>query len=295
MNGGRLTTWLEGREALPVRAIPYVTGWQYSPDVVAESLARATAAPFEKLRSLVAYHRPTGKPQPVMSCEWSAPLAEVKGFEAELREQRPDVDVMDDHAGYAAWRTGAALKLPAGVWVWLDEFLREREADRKRTPDDRPVTLAPMLDADTRAAVLEGFEDCPRRGPDTDTAVCIDEEAVAAMFGERENETEVDAQKRGAGVPAKPEWVRQAWEIGTEWMLAEEKRTGERPIVVAIAKHVEGELSTRSITGARGKYLDWESIKREALTGITGRGKGDNFRNRKGNPHRKKKSPIVKA
>ncbi len=99
----------------------------------------------------------------------------------------------------------------------------------------------------------------------------------------------------GAGGTAKPEWTRQAWEIGTEWMLAEEKQTGERPIVVAIAKHVEGELSTRGITGARGKYLDWESIKRDALTGITGRGKGDNFKNAKGNPHRKKKSPIVKA
>jgi hypothetical protein len=99
----------------------------------------------------------------------------------------------------------------------------------------------------------------------------------------------------GAGRTAKPEWMRQAWEIGTEWMRTEEKRTGKRPTVVAIAKHVEGELSTRGITGTRGKYLDWESIKRNALTGITGRVKGDNFKNAKGNPHRKKKSPIVKA
>jgi hypothetical protein len=170
---GRLTIWIDGREALPVRAIPYVAGWEhlYSPDVVAESLARATAAPFGKLRNLVAYHRPAGMPLPVMASEWTAVIAEVNGFEAGLREQRPGVDAMDDHAGYAAWRKGAALKLPAGVFVWLDEFLREREADRKRTPNNVPVTLAPMLDADTRAAVLEGFEDCPRRGPDADRAM----------------------------------------------------------------------------------------------------------------------------
>lgn len=168
---GRLTIWIDGREAMPVRAIPYVTGWRYSPDVVAESLARVTAAPFEKLRNLVAYHRPAGKALLVMASEWTAVMAEVKGFEAELREQRPDVDAIDDHAGYAVWRKGAALKLPAGVFVWLDEFLREREADHKRTPDDRPVILTPMLDADTRAAVLEGFEDCPRRGPDADRAM----------------------------------------------------------------------------------------------------------------------------
>lgn len=173
MSNGRLTIWIDGREALPVRAIPYVAGWEhlYSPDVVAESLARAAAAPFGKLRNLVAYHRPTLKPLPVMTGEWAAVVAEIKGFEAGLREQRPDTDAMDDHAGYAAWRKGAALKLPAGVFVWLDEFLREREADRKSTPDDRSVTLAPMLDCDMRAAVLEGFEDCPRRGPDADRAM----------------------------------------------------------------------------------------------------------------------------
>lgn len=168
---GRLTIWIDGREALPVRAIPYVTGWRYSPDVVAESLARATAAPFEKLRSLVAYHRPASKPLPVMPHEWNAVVVQVKGFEAGLHELRPDIEAADDHVGIAAWEKGAALKLPAGVFVWLDEFLREREADHKRTPDDRPVILAPMLDADTRAAVLEGFEDCPRRGPDADRAM----------------------------------------------------------------------------------------------------------------------------
>lgn len=169
---GRLTVWIDGREALPVRAIPYVTGWwRYSPDVVAESLARATAAPFEKLRNLVAYHRPALKPLPVMPHEWNAVVVQVKGFEAGLHELRPDIKAADDHVGIAAWEKGAALKLPAGAFVWLDEFLREREADHKRTPDDRPVILAPMLGADTMAAVLEGFEDCPRRGPDVDRAM----------------------------------------------------------------------------------------------------------------------------
>jgi hypothetical protein len=115
---------------------------------------------------------------------------------------------------------------------------------------------------------------------------------LGAQFAGTEQAAPVNGDAGGA---AKPEWMRQAWEIGNDWMLAEEKRTGERPIVVAIAKHVEGELSTRGITGARGKYLDWESIKRDALTGITGRGKGENFKSAMGNPHRKKKSPIVKA
>jgi hypothetical protein len=170
---GRLTIWIDGREALPVRAIPYVAGWErlYHPESVARNLARKEGAPFDKLQNLVAYRRIAGKPLPVMANEWTAVMAELKGYETEFRERRPNIDEEDDHAGYSAWRKGAALKLPAGVFVWLDEFLCEREADRKRMPDNVPVTLAPMLDADKRAAMLEGFEDCPRRGPDTDQAM----------------------------------------------------------------------------------------------------------------------------
>lgn len=66
-------------------------------------------------------------------------------------------------------------------------------------------------------------------------------------------------------------WEQSARKIGEAWMNAEEKRTGARPGIEAIAKHVEGELSTLGITGKRGKFPDWETIKREALTGITGR------------------------
>lgn len=173
MNGGRLTVWIDGREALPVRAIPYVAGWDklYHPESVARNLARKVGAPFDRLRNLVAYHRPAGKPLQVMAHEWNAVVVQVKGFETGLQELRTDIEATDDHVGIAAWEKGAAMKLPAGVFVWLDEFLREREADRKRTPDNVPVTLAPMLDAHTRAAVLEGFEDCPRRGPDADLAM----------------------------------------------------------------------------------------------------------------------------
>lgn len=66
-------------------------------------------------------------------------------------------------------------------------------------------------------------------------------------------------------------WEYQARAIGKEWMNSQENINDKRPGVEAIAKHVEGELSNRDIKGKRGRYLDWETIKREALTGITGR------------------------
>lgn len=68
-------------------------------------------------------------------------------------------------------------------------------------------------------------------------------------------------------------WQAKAYAIGETWMLEQERQTGERPGQIAIAKYVEGELTNQGIKGARGKFLDRETIKREALKGITGRPK----------------------
>lgn len=61
-------------------------------------------------------------------------------------------------------------------------------------------------------------------------------------------------------------WEYEARKIGKEY-FEKNKEKG----IVAIAAYVEGELSNRNILGARGKYLDRETIRREALPGITGR------------------------
>jgi hypothetical protein len=79
---------------------------------------------------------------------------------------------------------------------------------------------------------------------------------------------------------ATTEWKKTAREIGESWMN-EQRKEGKDPGVIEIAKHVEGEMSNRGITGTRGKFLDFETIKREALTGITGKpanGKGQKKR-----------------
>lgn len=65
-------------------------------------------------------------------------------------------------------------------------------------------------------------------------------------------------------------WKAKALEIGESWMT-KERTAGKDPGIVEIAKYVEGELSNLNITGKRGKFLDWETIKREALKGITGK------------------------
>lgn len=367
---GRLTVWIDGREALPVRAIPFVAGGDglYSPDEIAANLARTVGVPFAKLRGLVAYQYQGAKPLAIDSFDWARCVAAMKGFETALHEQRPDIDVTDDHVGYAEWFVGAVLKLPAGVFIWLDQFVREREADREQTHGDNvPIRLSPLLvEGITRTELLEGFEECPRYGENIESAmVCsqdfkafcriddfsnfggyclkanglhkvrpnddnpltsdddpdltmltknqyespelllpcsleelrrfmvaseladyLDEDCVCAVLRGR-TETESTVEIKSESNKPKHGWGDQAWEIGNEWMLAEEKRTGKRPSIDKIAMYVEGVFSTRNIVGPRGRFLDRETIKREALTGITGRKKGYNFQTTKGNPQRK--------
>lgn len=46
--GNGLTVVINGREAIPVRAIACITGWKSSPNDVAAQLARRVGAPFDK-------------------------------------------------------------------------------------------------------------------------------------------------------------------------------------------------------------------------------------------------------
>jgi hypothetical protein len=155
---------VEERDALPVRAIPYVTGWSISPDVVANSFARE-AAPFEKLKNTDTYHLVDDRPVKLLPKEWDRYVANLRGLEAELREK-----FANDDQGYAAWVSQSVAKLPAGVFVWLDEFIADFELDygperlsiTQERKGDRELNLSPFLDDRALNMALEGFE---RRTP----------------------------------------------------------------------------------------------------------------------------------
>jgi hypothetical protein len=175
------------REALPVRAIPYVTGWnrwnRFNPMKLVQYLAQDPAEFTELDMPLTAYVRRDGGPVAVPEEAWDRVL-------------RPVTDPAGDFARLD-WAVG---NLPAGVFVWLDEFTqimfgtahampsgfeaKWQEAfgesysdtyekpwqdDRKYaeqgwarpTPhDDGVLVLDPLLmDDATRAMVMEGFAD----------------------------------------------------------------------------------------------------------------------------------------
>lgn len=76
--------------------------------------------------------------------------------------------------------------------------------------------------------------------------------------------------------------TRKKWEIlgrleftcrtyGNEFIEAQKKLNKRQPSVEKIAKHIENRLKDENITAPRGDYWDWQTVKREALTGITGK------------------------
>ena len=155
MTDQRLTIFFDGREALPVRAISFVTGWhRFTPDVLAWYLAQDPDRFTEWDKPLTAYHLIGGIAVPVLPREWDDIVAGLNRLDAETRT-KPDAQ------GQVLWREQSVQKLFAGVFVWLDEFVPVFKArcQRVQDVDKRPsdLTLSPLLDDAIRAMVMEGF------------------------------------------------------------------------------------------------------------------------------------------
>lgn len=254
MSDGRLTVLIKGREALPVRAIPYVGGWsRFPPNRTVDYLARKEKD-LPRCASLTAYHQSDGnEPVSVKAREWNAVAAKLTAFEAKLREQYPNNDI-----GYAAWRDGAAGKFPPGVFVWLDEFELVFQADLESVsfsneqPGVDELTLTPMISVETRSMVMEGFQ--------SDAVTAPEEQA---------------APKRS---PSDDDWMAQARVIADECFdhdtnanptvrdsLARKNSAGQ--ITGGYCFRVMGIMQERGIKGPRGIITNPGTVMREALQG----------------------------
>ena len=75
-----------------------------------------------------------------------------------------------------------------------------------------------------------------------------------------------------------PDWIPIARAFAQQWMRDRERETGVRPNKDEIAKATAAELRGRQVKSRLGNPLTVESIRRHALTGITGRPRGHNLR-----------------
>lgn len=116
---------VNGRDAIPVRAIPFITNWQlFTPGVLAKVLAQddeVTAA--HGMRELTAYRVEGGNVAPIPAIWWrNFACRELKLLSDTISASQSSHD-----AGYQQWRWQSVAKLPAGVFVWRDEFVQGYE------------------------------------------------------------------------------------------------------------------------------------------------------------------------
>ncbi len=109
---------IDGREAIPVRAIPFLTnGDVLSPAVVAEVLA-GDSEYFRLFNGLTAHRVEQGATKPIPTAFWkNTVVSDIDALSDRIKDrQATHVD------GPSQWRAGSIECLPAGAFVWRDEF-----------------------------------------------------------------------------------------------------------------------------------------------------------------------------
>jgi hypothetical protein len=108
---------VECREAIPVRAIPLLTNWQVmSPDEIASALAHEEN--YENFYGMDAYSLENGEVTPIPATWWERfPCRHLKAISERLKATE-----ISHAVGYQSWTEESQLVLPAGAFVWKDEF-----------------------------------------------------------------------------------------------------------------------------------------------------------------------------
>lgn len=129
------------RDAVPLRAIPYVTSWRDSPVDIVRALAAPKTVRVESLEKtdryneLFAYHMDAqGHFEQVPPEQWESWVVTLDSLTKKLQaDERKGAE--DENWG--PWRIKAVLELPDNVFVWLDEFQRWYSINRPLdVPDD---------------------------------------------------------------------------------------------------------------------------------------------------------------
>ncbi len=180
---------IQGRAAIPVRAIPLLTDWHFwSPDVVASVLEGNAGGTIFVFGELEAHRLEHGAVQAAPKRWWGFAVQHLLALSEEIKATQ-----VGDEAGYRRWRSESLSELPASVFVWKAEFETfhrenwqrrarmfqvslpgEDEDDQEGSPDStevrafpreairnlnlwRELDFAPLIQPEHRAQVMEGF------------------------------------------------------------------------------------------------------------------------------------------
>lgn len=129
---------IDGREAIPLRAIPLLTNWEHlSPDEIVEALVGGSKflASFD---GLIAYRVEEGIAKPIHPGFWENFVArEIEALSERIQEKQ-----ISHEDGQSKWREESLAVLPAGSFVWRDEFVPRFQATypSDEVPDVRAGT-----------------------------------------------------------------------------------------------------------------------------------------------------------
>lgn len=148
---------IDNKPIIPVRLIPFVTGWKLSPDVVVKILAKSDKWNRVYIPS---FHLSADNTyQPMLPKEWDV--------------FNDDLEILSDtlHAGdkvegesYPTWRKRSIEVIPGSTFVWLDDLKKTYETVNSRIifteerPGDRELNLQPYMTPEERKLVFEGFD-----------------------------------------------------------------------------------------------------------------------------------------
>lgn len=214
---------IEGREAIPVRAIPLLTDWKkISPDFVARIFAgdEKLFLHLPAFESLCAYQlNSDGSYVATEKRAWESWV--VRGLDAcstRIKETHTNYEV-----GYQQWRQESWTLLPSGVFVWRDEFEAAYQSEygpdslralaNRESYDAKAYRLnfspeAWGLSGDWREVLMEGFAQAI-----VSTGLCS-ENGVASAQSQAVSATVLKIM---------PEWTKQAQSLAREYINSRKK------------------------------------------------------------------------
>lgn len=156
----KATVSIDGRDAVPVRAIPFVTGWRIAPDALVKDLARHDHRARHKDYLRAYQFEPANGYPEIHPAEWDQILVRLDALENDLERHYFGGSEANS---YLRWREEAPLLLPRGCFVWQDEFV---EACRRgwmtvsvhEHDEELKLSFFPLVPTGKEIVLMEGFE-----------------------------------------------------------------------------------------------------------------------------------------
>lgn len=274
----QVTIEINGRQALPVRAIPLLTDWcGLSPVKLAQILA-GESDHWPSFDGLTAHRlHSDGSIEPIPPRWWASWVVDkLQAASDTIKANR-----ISHATGKQQWRSESLAQLPAGVFVWRDEFETAHtmeygpEGARARSnpqgfdpsvhilnfnPHPDPAIVPPQL-------VLDGF--VPISGAiNQGRAQALE---WSAVLDGKEPPTPAEPPQP---VPAETcanddeDWKCKARQMASE-IIKRQRAKDLYPNQKDIADEIAGRFRADRVMGAGGKPLTGAYIKRHALKGIS--------------------------